>query len=133
MKITTISQFVLSTALSFVLVSSAFATNEEEKTDKKAKVAVFDASLYKLANASKVKLAIDRIPDTAMRVMITDKQGRVIYQEDLRKSDQTPYRRLFDVEDMEDGTYYFELYNKNQRMTKKLEIETSNHKAVILP
>jgi hypothetical protein len=135
MKITTVSQFVLSLTLSLSLVSVTFAKgNEGEKTDKKVKtsVAAFDASLYKVANTNKVKLAIDKIPETSVNLVLKDTKGTVIYEETLPKNNDQPYRRVFDIEGMEDGKYYFELYNKDQKITKKLEIATSNTKVVAL-
>lgn len=134
MKVSTISKFVLSLTLSLSLVSFSYAKeNEGEKLDKKAKTSAvaFDASLYKVANTNKVKLAIDRIPDATVSVVLRNSEGDVIYQEAL-KGDSQPYRRVFDVEGMEDGTYYFELYNKDRKITKKLEITTSNNKVVVL-
>lgn len=135
MKITSISKIALSLTLSLSLFSFANAKEGmSEKTDKKAKasVASFDASLYKVANTNKVKLAIDRIPETSVSLVLKDGNGSVIYEESLQRSNDTPYRRVFDLGDMADGTYYFEMYNKDRKIVKKLEIATSNNKVVVL-
>jgi hypothetical protein len=135
MKISTVSKFVLSLTLSLSLVTFTYAKgNESEKTDKKTKssVSAFDASLYKVANTSKVRLAIDKIPETSVNLVLKDTRGTIIYEETLPKNNDKPYRRVFDIEGMEDGKYYFELYNKDQKITKKLEIATSNTKVVAL-
>lgn len=135
MKVSTISKVVLSLTLAFSLVSFSYAKeNKAEKTDKKVKssVATFDASMYKLVNTNKVKLAIDKLPEASVNVILRDGKGNIVYQEILKKNDDRPYRRVFDVEGMEDGTYHFELYNKDNKIIKKLEIETSNSKEVIL-
>ena len=135
MKISAISKVVLSLTLVLSLVSFSYAKeNMAEKTDKKAKasVATFDASMYKLVNTNKVKLAIDKMPEASVNVILRDSKGNIVYQEILKKNDDRPYRRVFDVEGMEDGTYQFELYNKDNKIIKKLEIETSNNKEVVL-
>ena len=135
MKISVVSKFVLSLTLSLSLVSFSYAKeNKAEKTDKKAKasVATFDASLYKLINTNKVKLAIDKIPEASVNGILRDNKGNIVYQEILKKNDDRPYRRVFDVEGMADGKYHFELYNKDNKIIKKLEIETSNSKEVVL-
>ncbi len=135
MKISTVSQFVLSLTLSLSLVSFTFAKGDEgEKTDKKAKssVVAFDASLYKVANTNKVKLAIDKIPETSVKLVLKNTKGTIIYEEILPKNNDKPYRRVFDVEGMEDGKYYFVMYNKDQKITKTLEIATSNTRVVAL-
>ncbi|WP_159471945.1 hypothetical protein [Dyadobacter sp. 3J3] len=135
MKISAISKFVLSLTLAFSLVSFSYAKeNKADKTDKKVKasVASFDASMYKLVNTNKVKLAIDKMPEASVNVILRDGKGNIVYQEVLKKNDDRPYRRVFDVEGMEDGTYQFELYNKDNKIIKKLEIETSSNKEVVL-
>ena len=135
MKISAVSKFVLSLALSLSLVSLGYAKeNEGEKTDKKAKssVASFGASLYKVANTNKVKLAIDKIPESSVSIVLKDNRGSIIYEEVLPRNNDRPYRRVFDVEGMADGQYQFELYNKDQKIIKKLEIATSNTKVVQL-
>ncbi|MEO6685119.1 MAG: hypothetical protein ABIN24_04110, partial [Dyadobacter sp.] len=87
MKVSTISKFVLSLTLSLSLVSFSYAKeNEGEKLDNKNKTSVvaFDASLYKVANTNKVKLAIDRIPEATVSVVLRNSEGDIIYREALK-------------------------------------------------
>ncbi len=79
MKISIISKVVLSLTLALSLVSFSYAKeNKAEKTDKKAKssVATFDASMYKLVNTNKVKLAIDKLPEASVNVILRDGQRK---------------------------------------------------------
>ncbi|MBE9460438.1 hypothetical protein ACFP1I_02995 [Dyadobacter subterraneus] len=134
MKISAVSKFVLSLTLAFSLVSFSYAKeNEGEKLDKKTKssAVAFDASIYKVSNSNKVNLAIDKVPDATVNVILRNTNGDIIYEEAL-KDNNHQYRRVFNLEGMEDGTYYFELYNKDRKITKKLEIATSSNKVVVL-
>ncbi|WP_254561976.1 hypothetical protein [Dyadobacter diqingensis] len=132
MKISNVSKLVLSLGLALSTLSFSYA--KEEGTEKKeAKAAMaFDASLYKVANTNKVKLAIDKIPDANVTILLRDNHGKVIYHEVLRKNSEDLYRRVFDLEGVEDGAYYFVMMGKNTKITKKVEISSSSTKVILL-
>ena len=132
MKITNISKLVLSVGLALSTLSFSYA--KEEGTEKKeAKAAkAFDASLYRVANTNKVKLAIDKMPDANVTIILRDNHGKVIYQEVLRKNSEDLYRRVFDLEDVDEGTYYFVMMGKNTKITKKVEVSSSTTKVILL-
>jgi len=132
MKITSISKIVLSLTLALSTLSFTYAKEEgTEKKETKA-AAAFDASIYKVANTSKVKLAIDKIPDANVNIILRDNFGKVIYHEALRKNSDGLYRRVFDLEGMEEGTYYFIMMGKNTKITKTVEISSTSTKIVVL-
>ena len=132
MKITSISKIVLSLTLALSTLSFTYAKEEgTEKKETKA-AAAFDASIYKVANTSKVKLAIDKIPDANVNIILRDNFGKVIYHEVLRKNSDGLYRRVFDLEGMEEGTYYFIMMGKNTKITKTAEISSTSTKIVVL-
>jgi len=132
MKITSISKIVLSLTLALSTLSFTYAKEEgTEKKETKA-AAAFDASIYKVANTSKVKLAIDKIPDANVNIILRDNFGKVIYHEVLRKNSDGLYRRVFDLEGMEEGTYYFIMMGKNTKITKTVEISSTSTKIVVL-
>lgn len=132
MKITSISKLVLS--LTFALSTLSFTYAKEKSTEEKETKAAlaFDASLYKVANTSKVKLAIDKIPDAEVNIILRDNFGRIIYREALKKNSDGLYRRVFDMEGMDEGTYYFVLIGKNSKITKTVEISSTSAKIVVL-
>jgi len=132
MKITSISKIVLSLTLALSTLSFTYAKEEgTEKKETKA-AAAFDASIYKVANTSKVKLAIDKIPDANVNIILRDNFGKVVYHEVLRKNSDGLYRRVFDLEGMEEGTYYFIMMGKNTKITKTVEISSTSTKIVVL-
>jgi len=124
MKITSISKVVLSLTLALSSLSFSYANEGTEKKETKA-AAAFDASLYKMVNTSKVKLAIDKIPDANVNILLRDNHGKLIYQELLRKNSNGLYRRVFDMEGLEEGTYQFILMGKNTKITKTVEISST--------
>jgi len=126
MKIANVSKLVLS--LTLALSTLSFTHADDKKDEKtKAKVASFGASLYRVAKTNKVKLAIDKMPDANVNILLRDNHGQIIYREVLRKNGVDLYRRVFDLEGMEDGTYYFVLMGDNTKITKTLEISSSSN------
>ena len=131
MKITTVSKIALSLTLALSSLSFTYAKEGTDKKESKAAVA-FDASLYRVANSNKVKLAIDKIPDASVNIVLRNNFGKVIYQEVLKKNSDGLYRRVFDLEGVEEGTYYFVLMGKDTKITKKVEISSSSTKIILL-
>lgn len=100
---------------------------QKEETTKKA----FDAYLFKVPNSNKVKLVVDKNSDARLRIMLTGKDGKVYYSE-TNDDKQSKYRRQFDMNDLTEGVYYFELYSKKQTLIKEIKIESASEKLVSL-
>jgi hypothetical protein len=132
MKITSVSKLVLSLGLALSTLSFSYAEDKgNEKKESKA-VMAFGVSLYKIANANKVRLAIDKIPQTTVTIVLRDSRNKAIYHEVVNNSDDNLYRRIFDLEGVDNGTYYFVLTGKDTEITKKVEISSSSTKVIVL-
>ncbi|GLU51428.1 hypothetical protein [Dyadobacter frigoris] len=122
---------VLALALSLSSFTSGTSDKKEhpqkEETTKKA----FDAYLVKVPNTNKVKLLVDRNVDARLRILLTGKDGKVYYSE-TNDDKQSKYRRQFDMNDLTDGVYYFELYSKKQTLIKEIRIQSASEKLVSL-
>ena len=132
MKISNISNLVGALAL---ILSLASFTPSDKKKDREEKAAanavVFDAAIYKVNNTSKVKLSVDKGADQKLRVLIKDMTGKLFYSEVFDTKDSR-YRRVFDLEEMGDGVYSFELYHNKRKLVKQVEIESSSEKFISL-
>ena len=129
MKISNISNLFCALALTLSLAS--FTTDKKKITDEKANAVAFDAALYKVSQTNKVKLSVDKPADDKLRVILKDKAGKVYYNEVFTEKDSR-YRRVFDLEEMNDGTYYFELYNKKNKLVKEVQIQSTSEKLISL-
>jgi len=129
MKITIISKLALAFVLTFSLVS--FTADKKEAMEKAARSAGFDASLFQLNNTQKVRLAIDKGNGSHLRVILRDDAGRTYYNE-LYNKGKNGYRRIFDLAEMNDGTYHFELYYKDYKLTKTIQLDTSKDRVISL-
>ncbi|MBE9461454.1 hypothetical protein ACFP1I_01640 [Dyadobacter subterraneus] len=122
---------VLALALSLSSFTSETSDKKEnpqkEETSKKA----FDAYLFKVPNTNKVKLVVDKNTDARLRILLTGKDGKIYYTE-TNDDKGSKYRRQFDMNDLGDGVYYFELYSKKQTLIKEIKIQSASEKLVSL-
>lgn len=131
MKITIISKLALAFVLTFSLVSFTADKKESMKKVEAARRDGFDASLFQLTNTHKVKLAVDKGNDSYLRVILRDDSGRTYYNE-LYGKGKNDYRRTFDLAEMNDGTYHFELFYKDHKLTKTVQLDTSKDRVISL-
>ena len=131
MKISNISNLFCALALTLSLAS--FTTDKKKNREEKAEVnaVAFQSALYKINETSKVKLSVDKGADENLRITLRDKSGKVYYNENFVDKDGK-YRRIFDLEEMGDGVYYFELIHNKTKVVKQVEIESSNEKLISL-
>lgn len=130
MKISLISNFLCAAAYTLSLAS--FTTDKKNSEEKeKASRTTIQASLYKLAESNKVKLSVDKSSDDKLKIILKDNSGRLYYSEVYNNKD-SKYRRVFDLNDMNDGKYTFELFYNKQKVVKTVEIQSKNDKYISL-
>lgn len=130
MKISIVS--ILTSAFALTLSFTSFAADKKDKAKKEAAEAVtFDAALYKINDTNKVRLSVDKAENERLRVVLKDKAGKIYYSEVFNQHD-SKYRRVFNLDEMGDGTYYFELIQKKSKLVKEVNIESTSSKMISL-
>ncbi|TLU94399.1 hypothetical protein [Dyadobacter sediminis] len=131
MKTSIISNLFCAAALTLSLAS--FTTDKKKNSEEKetASRATIQASLYKLSDSNKVKLSVDKSTGDKLKITLKDKTGRLYYTE-VYNEDDSRYRRVFDLNDMNDGKYTFELFYNKQKVVKTIEIQSKNDKYISL-
>jgi len=130
MKISIVSNLFCAVALTLSLAS--FTTDKKKNLEgKEANAISFDAGLYKISNTNKVRLAVNKDPNDRIRVVVKDKAGNVYYSEVFDEVN-SKYRRVFNLDEMRDGTYYFELRNNKSKLVKEVQIESNVEKLISL-
>lgn len=129
MKIRIISKAVLAVALMFSLSSFTSEKQEDNSTGSAPNKATFNASVFQVQNSRKIKLAVDKDATTQLKVVLKDKTGTTYYREIYGKG-ELQYRRVFDLDGMNDGTYYFELTSGDQKLTKEVDIHTNSERVI---
>jgi hypothetical protein len=132
MKITNISNLFCALALGVSLMSFTGKSDKESKKQNSESSSTFAASVIHLGNNGyKVKLAVDRGTKDGLRVLLKDKSGKTYYSEFFSKKDEK-YRRIFDLSEMTDGTYFFEMHYNKQKLVKQVQLETSTERVISL-
>ena len=131
MKITIVSKMLFAFAMMLSLASFTSEKKDGKEKTTEAERVQFNASLFQLVNTNKIKLAVDKSAGSPLRVLLKDKGGRVLYSEMYGKNEKQ-YRRIFNLNDMTDGTYVFELFYKDQKVTKAIDIETNTERTISL-
>nr|WP_295926677.1 hypothetical protein [uncultured Dyadobacter sp.] len=131
MKISIVSNLICAVALTLSLAS--FTTDKKKNKEEKeaASAVTFDAALYKINNTNSVTLAVDKTPNDRLRVVLKDKGGKIYYSE-VYNERNSKYRRVFNLDEMGDGTYYFELSHKKEKLIKEVNIQSVNSKMLSL-
>jgi hypothetical protein len=130
MKISNVSKLIC--ALALTLSFSSFATDKKKNNkEKEANAVAFDAGLYKIVDTNKVRLSVNKSPDDRITVLLKDKAGNVYYSENFSEKG-SKYRRIFNLDEMRDGTYYFEMRNKSDKLVKEVQIESTTGKLISL-
>ena len=123
---------ILASAFALTLSFTSFAADKKKNKEEKETASVtFDAALYKVGDTNKVRLSVDKNPNERLRVVLKDKAGKIYYSEVFNER-ETKYRRVFNLDEMTDGTYYFELSHKKDKKVKEVSIESTSSKMISL-
>ena len=131
MKISIVSILTSAFALTWSFKSLAADKNKNKEQNETASVVAFDAALNKIGDTNKVRLSVDKNANERLRVVLKDKSGKIYYSEVFNERD-TKYRRVFNLDEMTDGTYYFELSHKKDKKVKEVNIESTISKMISL-
>lgn len=131
MKISIVSNLICAVALTLSLTSFAADKKKNNEEKETASAVTFDAALYKINNTNKVTLAVDKNANDRLRVVLKDKSGKIYYSEVFNERN-SKYRRVFNLDEMGDGTYYFELFHKKNKLMKEVNIQSTNAKMISL-
>ena len=128
MKITIISKLFVLALILFLSSFTADKKSDRKNTASSNQVAL-NAGLFQLINTNKIKLAVDKGTERRLQVKLKDQGGRILYNEMYNKNAEQ-YRRVFDLEGMADGTYYFELLYGDQKLVKEVQIQTNRDRSI---
>ncbi|HEV7349136.1 hypothetical protein [Telluribacter sp.] len=124
--ISTVRTLLFAFALSLPLLSQAdnhFVGPEKPKS--------FTMGMYQVLNSSKINLSIAKAATARMTILIKDSDGNLLHRETLAKGMEY-YKRKFDLKEMGNGTYYFELITNGETITKKVTLSTTSNQQIAL-
>jgi flagellar hook assembly protein FlgD len=120
---------VLTTAL-VVLTTASFAQSEIENKENQLVLNTEDvkASIFPNSN-DMVTLILEKKPGEVVTIKIKEENGRLVYQKKIKKVDSTKIK--FDIRELPDGEYTFELVKDKQVLYSKKINKSENVAAAI--
>lgn len=89
--------------------------------------AALQAVVYQVPETTKFKVHFQNHSGKKVTVTLRDASNQVIYSEVVAS---TNYVRKFDLEELNDGSYHFEISNGNQNIIKEVALQTVNARNV---
>ncbi len=84
-------------------------------------------AVYQVDNTSKFKVHFENLADAPVLLHIRNSDNRVIHSEVVKDK---KYVRKFDLDNMADGSYTFEITNKEESYTKEIQLETLSARTI---
>lgn len=110
--------------VSALLISGiSFASFADDTPVGTAKPKTFEVGLYTIKQTSKVKVFVEKNKGEKLLIRLKNEQGDVLHTETIGKS-QTFYKGSYDLEQLQDGKYSFEIENSAERLVKNVQIST---------
>ncbi len=120
--------FIKSFAIAVLSVMSfvASATTKNEPASNKKSFAV---GMYRTINTMKMNLLIEKTAGKNLFISLKNEKGDVLHKERVSKNSQK-YHGKFDLTELEDGTYSFEITDGDSKIVKNVNIGTKNPEPV---
>jgi hypothetical protein len=84
-------------------------------------------AVYQVENTSKFKVHFENLADTPVMLRIKNSSNKVIHSEVVKDK---KYVRKFNLDNMADGSYTFEITNKDESYTKEIQLETLSARTI---
>ncbi len=85
------------------------------------KPASLQVAVYQVENTTKFKLHFENSASRPVTLTLKNAANKVIHQEVVASP---KYIRKFELGNMQDGTYTFEISNSQERITKEIQLQT---------
>lgn len=120
--------FIKSFAIAVLSVMSfvASATSQNEPTNSKKPFAV---GMYQTVNTMKMNVLIEKMTNKSLYISLKNEKGDVLHKETIGKKSAT-YHGKFDLSELEDGAYSFEITDGENKIVKNVNIGTKNPEPV---
>ncbi|MFD2571460.1 hypothetical protein ACFSUS_12495 [Spirosoma soli] len=81
----------------------------------------FAVSMYVVQPTGSVRVAVDNYWSRRLLIQLVDAKQQVVYEEAIRPKDQ-PYRRLFNLDQLTEGTYHLQISDGRQTVTRNVAV-----------
>ncbi len=108
-------------ALFSVVSVATFANNEANNPTKTQN---FKVGMYQTINTLRMNVLVEKVVGKKLTVTLKDAQGKVLSQEIIAKGSDS-YFGKFDMSNLSDGKYTFEITDGTEKIVKQVNLETT--------
>lgn len=108
-------------AIALFTTVSFFATAKTDANDATNTQTTFKVGVYQTLNTMKVNVMIEKLSGKNLTVFIKNADGEVLHTERIGKK-QVTYHGKFNLEDLENGKYSFEICDGKNKIVKNVEV-----------
>ena len=115
---TFVKSFAIAVLSVMSFVASATNTNEPASTKKP-----FAVGMYQTINTMKMNVLIEKTTNKNLYISLKNEKGDVLHKERVGKTNEK-YHGKFDLSELEDGKYSFEITDGESKIVKTVNIGT---------
>ncbi len=105
------------------LVALSFISNANTDTNTPNKASNFAIGVYQTQKTLKMNLLLEKVIGKKVIIYLKDEKGNLLHTETVAKA--TPsYRGQFDMSELTDGTYTFEITDGNETLVKQVKLQS---------
>lgn len=121
-------RLLLVAAAALVLAQTPLRAEEKPTVPKaKAKAAVpqtFGMNMFPKINSTKMNLLLENPYGIKLKIRLLNEKNEVVYNESVGRK-QTKYWRKFDMSQLKDGRYRFEVSNGVETQSREVDLSTN--------
>lgn len=119
--------------LSFPIAAQAQTPTQKiaEGTTFKEEPKSFAVGMYLNPKTMRVYMAIDKAEKNPVKIVLKDKKGKVYFEDYISKNIQN-YRFKFDMSQLADGLYTFDVVSKGESTSRSVEIYSSRDRVIAM-
>jgi hypothetical protein len=118
----TVKTSIIAVAVALLSINATFAEDPATTTPSK-KEKSFDVGMFQSQSSMKMNLTIENYEAKQLKIALKNGQGEEIYNEIINKKTDK-YWRKFDLSELTDGLYRFEISDGNNKIVKEVNIAT---------
>ena len=116
---TLVKTFAIALLSAVSFISNATTDNNGNLNAQKT----FAVGVYQTINTMKMNVMVEKLAGKRLSVILKSESGEVLHAEYIRKND-TAYRGKFDLQELEDGKYTFEISDGESKIVKNVQVGT---------
>ena len=115
---------VIVTAIVLMAIASSFFAHADSGNVNPNKSKTFEIGMFPSINSLVMNVTIEKTEDQQLFLILKDENGHVLSTNKMAKSKKNYYGK-YDMTGLEDGKYTFEFIKGDEKITKEIELKST--------